>query len=67
MEKTGYERVLSGYQYYYDDGCDLCNNGRLDIFGIENNLICVTNGVDGFTDKEKFKFCPKCGRKLVSE
>ena len=48
-------------------GCDLCKSGRLDTVGIIDDRIWFYGSNSKPNDKEKVKFCPKCGRKLVSE
>lgn len=50
-----------------DGGCELCKSGNLDNVGIGNNRIWFCGGNTKPKDNEKVKFCPKCGRKLVSE
>lgn len=48
-------------------GCELCKSGRLDTVGIIDDRIWFYGGNSKPDDKGKVKFCPKCGRKLVSE
>ena len=50
-----------------DGGCDLCKSGNLNTVGIINEHICLYGSNSKPKPNEKMQFCPKCGRKLVSE
>lgn len=49
-----------------DGGCDLCKSGNLNTVGIINEHICLYGSNSKPKPNEKMQFCPKCGRKLVS-
>lgn len=50
-----------------DIGCELCKSGNLNTVGIINEHICLYGSNSKPKPNEKMQFCPKCGRKLVSE
>ena len=52
-------------------GCDFCNRADFGEFGFEITKhyakICCALGNWRFPEKERFLFCPKCGKPLTDE